>query len=280
MQPGALQKYEGLCDIPDEQLLRVAERLEERRKWLAAQGILYVLMIPPEKSVIYGDKLPARIKRFNEPSCLDRLLERLKERSAVDVVDVRGVLKDARRLRDVYYTTDTHWNPVGAWFGYAALMNTIRDRVPSITPPVPYSAYTIHVDTNDQGDIAQLIGLNDVFTRVTPLMVRSDTIHARNAPSGSYASSGFLKYPPITKEVPGSKAPRLLMFRDSFAVYMIPSLSEHFSRSTYVWTPIFLPEIVAEERPDIVVHEVMELYLTDLLQDDLPLPTLVSAGTR
>ena len=89
---------------------------------------------------------------------------------------------------------------------------------------------------------------------------------------GSFANSGFFKYTPITKEVPGSTAPRLLVFRDSFSVYMIPSISEHFSRSTYLWTPIFIPQVVIEERPDIVVHEVMELYLSDLLQDDLSLP--------
>ena len=274
MQPGAMQKYEGICDIPDEQLHWVADRLERRRLWLEAQGIQYILMIPPEKSVIYADKLPDRIEQFGEPSCLDRLLKRLNERSGLKVVDIRGVLKDARQMRDVYYTTDTHWNPVGAWFGYAALMNAMRDHDPSITPPVPYGDHTIHLDTNDQGDIAQLMGLNDVFTRVTPLLLVEDTLRAKDAPSGSYANSGFMKYPPITKEIPNSKAPRLLVFRDSFAVYMIPSLSEHFSRSTFVWTPVFIPAIVAEERPDIVVHEVMELFLSDLLQDDLPLPPL------
>jgi hypothetical protein len=47
MQPGAMLKYEGICDLPPERLEQVAIRLEQRRLWLAAQGIQYVLMVPP-----------------------------------------------------------------------------------------------------------------------------------------------------------------------------------------------------------------------------------------
>lgn len=274
MQPGALAKYEGLCDLPPARLEEVAQRLEVRRRWLAALGIDYVVMIPPEKSTIYPDKLPRRIRRFDEPSCLDLLLSHIAEHTEVKLVDVREELRDARAMGDVYYRNDTHWNPKGAWFGYCGLINTIRQVREGITPPRPFTSFDIVQETNEQGDLAQLMGLSDVFVRHTPLMISRDSLRAKNAPSGSYASSGFFKYAPVTKEIQGSKAPRLLMFRDSFTVYMIPTLSEHFSRSTYVWTPFFIPEVVLEERPDVVVHEVMELYLSDLLQDDLPLPAL------
>jgi hypothetical protein len=59
------------------------------------------------------------------------------------------------------------------------------------------------------------------------------------------------------------------MFRDSFAVYLMPYLSEHFSRSVYVWTPIFIHDIVEKEDPDIVVQEVLEIFIRDLLEDKL-----------
>ncbi|HRH71160.1 MAG TPA: hypothetical protein PLB89_16780 [Flavobacteriales bacterium] len=274
MREDAIPRYEGICTMTEDQLTTIALRLEQRRQWLAAQGIDYILMVPPEKSAIYPDKLPSRIERLDRPSCLDRLIDLAAERTKLRIVDVRKELKDARAMGDVYYTTDTHWNPVGAWFGYAALIQAIREKRPEVVPAVPYSGYDLHVDTNDQGDLGTLIGLNDVFTRVTPLLVPHDSLTAEDATPGSYANSGFLKYPPVVKEVKGSKAPRLLMFRDSFMVYMIPSVSEHFSRSAYVWTPVFIPQIVAEEHPDVVVHEVMEFYLSDLLQDDLPLPAL------
>ncbi len=47
------------------------------------------------------------------------------------------------------------------------------------------------------------------------------------------------------------------------------NLSEHFSRSVYVWTPIFIPDIVEKEHPDIVVQEILEVFIRDLLEDKL-----------
>ncbi|HQW05408.1 MAG: hypothetical protein IPH05_06120 [Flavobacteriales bacterium] len=272
VQPGAMEKYQDICDINDQDLERVATRLELRRQWLAGQGIHYVLFVPPEKSAVYNDKLPDRIHRFGTPSCLDKLLVLLKERTQLQVVDIRDTLRSARAKHDVYYTTDTHWNPIGAWYGYKELIGALNAVDTAITPPKPFTAFTFQPKENDEGDLAVMIGLNDIFTRVSPMMAPKDSLLARDVAVGSFAKSGFFKYTPIAKEIPGSTKPRLLMFRDSFAVYMIPYLSEHFSHSTYVWTPIFLPDVVIEERPDVVVHEVMELYLSDLLEDDLDLP--------
>ncbi|MEZ4739634.1 MAG: hypothetical protein R2818_09880 [Flavobacteriales bacterium] len=272
VQPGAMEKYQDICDISDHDLERVATRLELRRQWLEGQGIHYVLFVPPEKSAVYKDKLPDRIHRFGTPSCLDKLLLLLRERTQLQVVDIRDTLRNARAKHDVYYTTDTHWNPIGAWYGYKELMTVLHALDTAIAAPKPFSAYTFQPKVNDEGDLAVMIGLNDIFTRVSPMMAPKDSLMARDVAPGSFAKSGFFKYTPVAKEVPGSTKPRLLMFRDSFAVYMIPYLSEHFSHSTYVWTPIFIPQVVIEERPDVVVHEVMELYLSDLLEDDLDLP--------
>ena len=272
VRPGTMEKYQEICDIPDADLETVAIRLEERRKWLAERGIRYVLMVPPEKSAVYSDKLPNRLRRFGTPSCLDKLLGYIKSHGRLEVVDIRDTLTAARRKHDVYYDVDTHWNPIGAWYGYKELLRVLHAGDSCIAAPKRFSDFTILPEENEEGDLAVMIGLNDVFTRTTPVMVPKDSLLARDVAVGSFANSGFFKYTPITKEVPGSTAPRLLVFRDSFSVYMIPSISEHFSRSTYLWTPIFIPQVVIEERPDIVVHEVMELYLSDLLQDDLSLP--------
>lgn len=271
MQPRIIAKYEGRCDLTLEQLRSITDRLEKRRQWLERQGIDYVLMFPPEKSVVYPDKLPWRIKRFDEPSCLDLLKQEISERTRLRVVDIRKELIAGREFGEVYYTSDTHWNPVGAWFGYCGLMNAIRSMDSTITPPVPFNRFRIEHEVNPMGDLAELMGLADAFPRSTPHMIPLDLRHARDT-TISPSVARFTRYSPIIKHVPGSKAPRLLMFRDSFAVYMIPYLSEHFSRSSFVWTPIFFHEVVAEERPDIIVHEVMELFISDLLQDDREVP--------
>jgi len=274
VRDGALEQYQDLCQFPEEKAARIARTLVQRRDWLRAQGIHYVLMIPPEKSSIYPEKLPDRIHRFGLPSCLDQFLGYLRTHTDLDVVDVRAELKAMKAERDVYYTTDIHWNPIGGYIGYKALMEHIQRALPSAGAPVPFSSFVIKPDTNDAGDLALQIGVNDLLTRVTPMLVPPRPPKAEHMPPASYAGAAFFKFQPVIDQVADTTRPRLLMWRDSFAVYMIPHLSEHFSRSVYIWTPIFLPEIVQQEHPDVVVQEIMELFLSDLEKDDLPLPPL------
>ena len=45
------------------------------------------------------------------------------------------------------------------------------------------------------------------------------------------------------------------MFRDSFATWLIPLLSEHFQRIVFSWQYTLERELVERERPDVVIQE-------------------------
>ena len=49
--------------------------------------------------------------------------------------------------------------------------------------------------------------------------------------------------------------PKAVVYRDSFAGRLIPFLSEHFSRASYVWDNEFGFEQIEREKPDIVIQE-------------------------
>ena len=51
------------------------------------------------------------------------------------------------------------------------------------------------------------------------------------------------------------------MFRDSFATWLIPLLSENFSRVLYSWQYTFDSELVEREHPDVVIQEMVERAL-------------------
>ena len=48
--------------------------------------------------------------------------------------------------------------------------------------------------------------------------------------------------------------PRAVMFRDSFASWLIPFLSEHFSRIVFSWEYSFDRALVEREHPDVVIQ--------------------------
>ena len=269
MRDGVVDQYRGLPIFTRNELDLIATRLEARRKWLAERGIAYYLTVAPMASTIYPEKLPERFHPVGGEGGLDQLIRHLSEHTSVQVIDMREQLRAGRAVRDTYYTTDIHWNPWGAFIGYRTLMERIAKDHPEVGAPCLAEDYIVELDTNDQGDLAMQLALNDLLTRVTPMMVPQAPFRARDLAEETLAGSGFFKYRPVFKQGPDPQAPKLLMFRDSFAVYLIPYLSEHFSRSVYVWSPIFIPAIVESERPDIVVQELLEVFLKDLTHDNM-----------
>jgi wyosine [tRNA(Phe)-imidazoG37] synthetase (radical SAM superfamily) len=59
------------------------------------------------------------------------------------------------------------------------------------------------------------------------------------------------------------------MLQDSFGSALIPSLSWCFSRSVFVWTHSIDRAVVEQEKPDIIILEIVERNLDRLLGDDL-----------
>lgn len=272
IQKHALDQYQELCNINEEDLLVIARNLQARKDWLAKQGIPYVLIVPPQKATMYPELLPDNIMQVGSTKCLDLFKDYVKKHTDVVLIDLREALAEMKKEHQVYYATDIHWNTIGGYTGYYELMRHLGTVVPNLDIPLSIDAFKFVMDTNYHADLSMMLAINDIYPRITPMFIGGSTSLAEDAPKRDYPNSAFFQYAPVIKQTPDTAAPRLLMFRDSFAVYMIPHLSEHFNRSVYIWSPVFIPEVVIEERPDVVVQEMMEIFIHRLIQDDLRLP--------
>ena len=168
------------------------------------------------------------------------------------MLDPTDSLQHYSNLKDVYYSTDTHWNMFGAWVGYNYLLNEIRKDFPCLHP-IEYNDLTVTDSFNNHGDLAGMLELEDVYRRKEYTVSLKDTTHA-------------LVYPPIANIIMNFKNEKLidscnltlLMFRDSYSNYLIPFLNLHFKEATYVWSYDFLHEFIEEKKPDIVILEVQQ----------------------
>ena len=75
----------------------------------------------------------------------------------------------------------------------------------------------------------------------------------------------------LVTEIPGSPLPRAVVFRDSFGSRLVPYLSEHFSRVVYLWQNDFDADVVRQEKPDVVIQEIVGRHLYTFL----PSPELI-----
>jgi alginate O-acetyltransferase complex protein AlgJ len=173
--------------------------------------------------------------------------------TSLSVLDLRKTLQSAALNAQVYHRTDTHWNAVGALLASSEILSTIKKDFPVPTLPslndyrqdsVPFS-----------GDLAGFLPPDPRFIEMAPDLVPAFQ-------SKSALEEGADKT--IISSIPASALPRALIFRDSFADALIPFLSEHFSRMVLVHSFSVDLNLAVQEKPDLVIYEIAQRYLTVL----------------
>jgi alginate O-acetyltransferase complex protein AlgJ len=254
--------YRAVTPLSPAQLAAWLKRLEERQEWLADRGIPYLIVFTPLKGTIYPEYLPVVYNRIGTASRLDQLMRHLKAHSKLTIIDLREALLDEKSRHQVYYRTDTHWNTRGSYVGYTQIMRVLCGWFPELEP-IPISAFE-EAHCSEQGrDLALLLGMRPYFwDNYDDLrMIKPRLGHdVQTAPP---TSKVWMSGPDIVYENPNRGLPKAVMFRDSFASWLIPLLSENFSRITYSWQYTFEYETVERERPDVVIQEMVERALMD-----------------
>jgi hypothetical protein len=191
----------------------------------------------PGASEVWKDKLPKNAPVDSEKSVIDYVYAH----TGVKTVDMLGALS-AHAEDPIYYRTDHHWTSLGAYYGYAALMDTMG------LASEPLSHYRIRtVSDSFLGTVYSSSGFSWVSpdrieTFVDPpagLTVTRD-LGAAAKTVGLY-DPAFLdkkdKYsyflggntPLVRIETGNEDAPSLLIVRDSYADCLAPFLLENFS---------------------------------------------------
>ncbi len=236
--------------------------LEHRRDWLARHGIDYLLVIAPDKQTIYPEMLPATLRvRGHGPSRLDQLIAYLEGHSSFRILDVREPLRQAKDWGRLYVQTDTHWNDRGAYVAYHEIVESLRGRFPDLKPwpRTAFNALPLH---NPGGDLAGMLGVAHQIAEEGPTLAPRRPRQAREADAAlRIPNMPSWAQPSLVMEHPDRHLPRAVMFRDSFAINLVPLLSEHFSRIHYRWSYDFDFPLVKREKPDIVIQELVERVL-------------------
>jgi alginate O-acetyltransferase complex protein AlgJ len=271
----AFDQYRSAAPLTEKDLQRMARILEERQSFCERMGARYFFVIVPDKHSIYPEFLPEWMTKTTAKSHVDQLVEYLRAHTSVEVIDLREPLLAAKKSYQVYFQTDTHWNEVGGFFGYRAIMERISHWFPRLRAAeiTDFEQKTITVTG---GDLALLAGLKDQYNLPAITLVPKRPPTARkNLDIGTFYVENFPKlvlneqnkmmdFGIFAMETGRNDLPRGVVFRDSFASYFIPYLSEHFSRIIFYWVIHesekfdFQSIVVRHERPAIVINEMAE----------------------
>lgn len=228
--------------------------LQHTADFLAARGIAHVFVIAPGKATVYPEGLPAGLHPRPAPTRTDQLVDELRARSTVTVVDLRDDLLAARGgAEPLFHRTDTHWNDLGAAVGYRQLLGALAGRVDGLGPPVGPDGFVLTPVAADGGDLAWMLGLNfsmeERELRLSPVTPRRARIIE---PTGDVKPFAV---PRVVTVVDDPHLPRAVVYRDSFGSALVPFLAEHFQRMVTLWEYDVVPATIREEQPQVVIQQ-------------------------
>ncbi|MEZ6045478.1 MAG: hypothetical protein R3C11_07825 [Planctomycetaceae bacterium] len=249
-----LDDARGLRSLTEEELKEWAHHFKANKQRLAQAGISYLIVFVPNKATVYPEYLPDEIRFSESGRQMAQLVNYLQSEGDLDVLDLTSTLRAGKKSGSVYFRTDSHWNERGAFLAVKDVLQHLPSHQSSL-PPFAESLFEEH--DYDGRDLSRLLGLSDMLSestsRLTPTALPQPT--AQLLETETYHAGEQLHYlNPIRKE----EAPRVGLFHDSFALDWIPWLAEESSSLTCCWSFGLDFELIEEERPQLVIHQIVE----------------------
>lgn len=240
--------------------------LENRQQWLAARGIKYLFVVPPDKDSIYPELLPYTSRPPPQELPVDQLIRYLKEtHSTVEVLSLREPLLAAKKQERefLYFKQDGHWNNLGGFYGYQAIIQYLVKWFPALKAK-SRADYRLTLQARQVADVALQAALFNFTDPVAPVLEPVVPNLAQKTPLNF---TGFA-VKPFKTQLPGAaNLPHAVMMRDSFTISLAPYLSESFGNITYFWPahPLENEKVMADtlnkDKPDIFIEERIQRFI-------------------
>jgi alginate O-acetyltransferase complex protein AlgJ len=267
--------------LDDAKLQAWVKLIEGRARRLERMRIEYVHISIPEKLTLYDNK-------FHDPPIVDWRLSpsmRLREmmqrspyaRVWLDLVDPFRAARDDIQL---YYRTDTHWTPEGCFLAYKLLCEKIgiapeltllarpRREVESVLDlglkmePLVYEQLRLYDFTKDSQKTYR-----NVIAQYVDTVTANALVHV-----GSH-----IRY---KNSNPSAANKKILIFGDSYASQrpdgLTAMLAETAREVEFIWSSNLDWAYIKRARPDIVVYDLVERFMTVVANDRLSLRRTVA----
>jgi alginate O-acetyltransferase complex protein AlgJ len=264
-----LRDYQRSRPLTMDELESWKQSLNTRRDWFAERGIEYLLVIAPNKGEIYSEYLPRALNPISGVRRLDQIVEYCGGKDGVEIVDLREPLLAMKSRHQLYDKTDTHWNALGAFFGYQAIMQAVAEKLKG-RPAIPLEGFQIKKGELQVRDLGRMLGGN--FTEqsmsLKPLRLPNWQIAIGQTTTQVPESNQY----PLPKEScyvattnPQADRPNIVILHDSFMRALAGFLNEHFQRVFYKrrmnQQDPFPVELIERERPTLVIEEMVQRQL-------------------
>lgn len=248
--------FQAKCK-PDKTIDDTLSRIRRLKQVVEASGRGFLLLVPPDKSTMEPDMLPAS---YGGKDCAVPAGNEFWSKFAVEpgVVDVRPILTETKKRlgKPVYHKQDTHWGDEGA----VAAVRQLAERLePGVTKSWSISLGEAYTSTADLAGMIGQSGQNSGFH----YEVKPNGVENRARPMNVSFTTPI---PMSTAKLPGMLSGQVVVFGDSFLVSISRYLPAAMSGFTVQHYNSAAADPVAAGRTavnsDVVVFEAVERNLT------------------
>lgn len=234
--------YMGINHFTEEELAAMAANLTQMRDYFENErDIDFFITSLPNKEVIYEENMPDTIARVNEVSRSEQVAEYMWANTDLTYVYPKQQLLDAKDKYQIYYSTDTHWNQLGAFIGMQEVMKAAYGTFADI------ESVSFRVDSETfAGDLATIAGVTEDYSQDTVYVFEKET-----ADSAQYRD-----------EV-------CFVVGDSFSGFLSTIAKGYYKEVHWIYTKDFTMDMVDELQPDVIIWETVERYMETFLNENL-----------
>jgi len=252
--------------------------LRRRHDRFQARGIEYVHLAAPEKLTVLHQFYDGDIENIDGSPILQ-----LAARHAGDVPCLLNVVPYLARNIDnypIYWKTDTHWSAWGCYLAYQQLC--ARLGLPTNTKILDYPHSDVDITMDLGARLDPPASENVRFYRLernsrrvyaNPLVRYKETKGFRNEGNLHVGSNVIFK-----NDSPEAADKVVVLFGDSFSEYrnhlLTGMLAETVRELHFIWSSNIDDEYVRRVRPDIVISELAERFMTRVPTDDIDIDSL------
>ena len=249
--------FEGTKEYSTEVLEKTADRLTAIDTQLSNAGVKFIFLVLPNKENVYADKV-TEFEKVSDTTRTDKLVAYLRENTDVTVVYPKEELIEAAKEYQVYYKYDTHWNNLGAYVGYQALLETLYGTKGEIDASlVKEKDAVIPDDVVD--DLSTMIGMTWKYND-EKLISYGDYRFPNTLDRGVWYECDNVDF---------QYEDSILVIGDSFRTGMIPFFEKDFARTRMVHRDSYDPFQLQALGPTVVVMEVVERYAGEIYDFDI-----------
>lgn len=262
-------KWNNTYSFNEEELYRAKNNLIHFRDELKKNNIDFILLICPDKQLIYPEYVPNYIKGKLPNNGTEIFVEYIKNNTDIKVVYPKEELLKYKDKYQLYYKYDAHWNTLGAYVGYTQLMKSLNlyiDNIDNVDIKNFDGNQSYNLGVYQYNDMAYLLSLNSLkYYNDDKTYIISNYI-TKNYKTNYYSSNENFSF---NSKLYNNKS-NIMIIIDSFGLNMIDYIATGFKQSEFIHIETFKNENITEYKPDIIVFQTVEWGIKDRMLNVIP----------